>query len=86
MGRRWRTHTSVERGGVPHEGARSPRARRSFARGGVQPSSKAEFRPRGRWGRRLVGPLALLGPWLWFVIDEFVLRFYYFAKMGFPQL
>jgi hypothetical protein len=27
---------------------REPRARRSFTRGGVQPSSEVEFRPRGR--------------------------------------
>jgi hypothetical protein len=32
----------------PLEGAHIPRARRSLARGGVQPSSEAEFRPRGR--------------------------------------
>jgi hypothetical protein len=36
-------------GGVGAEAASSgrPRARRSFARGGVQPSSEAEFCPRG---------------------------------------
>jgi hypothetical protein len=37
---------SLERGRVSPEGASSPRARRSFARGGIQPSSEAEFFPR----------------------------------------
>jgi hypothetical protein len=46
--REWRTGEGLERGGDPPEGASSPRARRSFARGGVQPSSEEEFRPRGR--------------------------------------
>jgi hypothetical protein len=44
----WQTHGSLERGGVPPEGASSPRAKRSPAQGGIQPSSEAEFRPRGR--------------------------------------
>jgi hypothetical protein len=39
---------SNNRGRVPPQGAHSPRARQSLARGGVQPSSGAEFRPRGR--------------------------------------
>jgi hypothetical protein len=42
---RMRVRAALERGRVPHEGAHSPRARRSFARGGIQPSSEAEFRP-----------------------------------------
>jgi hypothetical protein len=66
---RW-THASLERGGVPPEGASSPRARRSHARGvssprarrsfGVTapgPSSEAEFCSRG------VGAGCLLGRW-----------------------
>jgi hypothetical protein len=40
--------SALERGGVSPEGAFGPRARRSFTRGGVQPSSEVEFRPRGR--------------------------------------
>jgi hypothetical protein len=43
-----RVRPTLERGGVSPEGASDPRARRSFARGGVRPSSEAEFRPRGR--------------------------------------
>jgi hypothetical protein len=35
-------------GRVPPEGVHSPRVRRSLARGGVQHSSEAELRPRGR--------------------------------------
>jgi hypothetical protein len=42
------THESLERGGVLPEGAQSPRARWSFARGGVQPSSEVDSFPRGR--------------------------------------
>jgi hypothetical protein len=38
-----RAHESLERGEVSPEGGSSPRARRSLARGGVQPSSEAEF-------------------------------------------
>jgi hypothetical protein len=43
-----REHLALERVGVLPEGASGPQARRSFARGGVYPSSEAEFRPRGR--------------------------------------
>jgi hypothetical protein len=62
--RRWGTHASLERGGVPHEGASGPRARQSFSRGGVRPSSEAEFRPRGRPAlkRGGVSPEGALGP------------------------
>jgi hypothetical protein len=65
----WRTCESLERGGVSPEGASSPRARRSLARGCVQASSEAEFRwygavpleqsgvsPEGCRGRPLDGP------------------------------
>jgi hypothetical protein len=38
----------LERGGDSPDGASSPRARRRFARGGAQPSSEVEIRPRGR--------------------------------------
>jgi hypothetical protein len=41
-------HESIERGGDLPEGAHSPRARRSLARGGVPPSSEAELHLRGR--------------------------------------
>jgi hypothetical protein len=44
---RTRVRIALERGGVSPEGASSPRSRRSFARGGVQPSIEAEFRPGG---------------------------------------
>jgi hypothetical protein len=43
-----RTRESLKRGGDPPEGAHSPRVRRSLTRVGVQPSSEAEFRLRGR--------------------------------------
>jgi hypothetical protein len=39
---------ALERGGVPPEGAPSPRARRSFISAVLYPSSETEFRPRGR--------------------------------------
>jgi hypothetical protein len=68
--------------------------------GDIQPSSEAEFRPRGRpalerggvlpegcWGRLLAGPLVLLGPWLyevWFVVGEFVCVFIILRKWVFP--
>jgi hypothetical protein len=55
---------ALERGGASPEGASDPRARRSLTRGGVWPSSEAEFRqygavslersgisPKGCWGR-----------------------------------
>jgi hypothetical protein len=45
---RSRGRPSLEGGGDSPEGASSPRARRSLARGGVQPSSEAESHPRGR--------------------------------------
>jgi hypothetical protein len=45
--REWQTRESLERGGDPPEGAHSPRARRSLARGGVQASSEAVFRRYG---------------------------------------
>jgi hypothetical protein len=61
---RTRGRPALERGRVSPEGASGPQARRSFARGGVPPSSEAEFHLRGRWGRLLAGPLALVGPWL----------------------
>jgi hypothetical protein len=46
--RRSRARGDLERGGDSPEGASGPRARRRFARGGAQPSSEAEIRPRGR--------------------------------------
>jgi hypothetical protein len=51
-----------ERGGDSPEGASSPRARRRFARGGVQPSSEAEIRPRGRPALERGGDFAVLRP------------------------
>jgi hypothetical protein len=64
------THVSLERGGVPPEGAHSRRARQSFARGGVQPSNEAEFRCYGagpssevEFRPRDVGAGCLLGRW-----------------------
>jgi hypothetical protein len=72
-----RGRSALERGGDPPEGASSPRAWRSLARGGVQPSSEVEFRrysavplersgvsPEGCWGRPPGGPLRLPGPLL----------------------
>jgi hypothetical protein len=44
----WWTRESLERGVVLPEGVHSPRARWSFARGGVQPSREMESCPRGR--------------------------------------
>jgi hypothetical protein len=38
-----RAHESLERGVVSLEGESGPRARQSLARGGVQPSSRAEL-------------------------------------------
>jgi hypothetical protein len=52
-----RVYVALERGGVPLQGASSPRARRGFARGGVQPSSEAEF------CLRRAGASYLLGRW-----------------------
>jgi hypothetical protein len=46
--RGWRARESLERGRASPEGASSPRARRNFTRGGVQPSSGAEPYSRGR--------------------------------------
>jgi hypothetical protein len=47
----WARGSRAQDGLEPHgdspEGASIPRARRSFARGGVQPSSEVEFHPRG---------------------------------------
>jgi hypothetical protein len=45
---RSRGSLALERGRVSPEGASSPRARQSLARGGVQPSNEAESHPRGR--------------------------------------
>jgi hypothetical protein len=39
---------SLERGRASPEGVTGPRARRSFTRGGDQPSSEAETHSRGR--------------------------------------
>jgi hypothetical protein len=78
---RTRVRVALERGGVPHKGVCFPRVRRSFARGGVQPSSEAEFRccgagplerggvsPEGCRGWLPTGPLVLLGLWLYEVV------------------
>jgi hypothetical protein len=46
----------------------------SLERGGVLP--EGALGPTACWA----------GPWLWFVIDEFVLRFYYFTIMGFSPV
>jgi hypothetical protein len=43
MGPRSRGRAAPERGGIPLEGAPSPRARRNLTRGGDRPSSKAKF-------------------------------------------
>jgi hypothetical protein len=43
------------------EGARSPQVRRSFARGGGQPSSMAKIRPRGARSPRARHSFALGG-------------------------
>jgi hypothetical protein len=43
-----RGRPALERGGIPPEGASSPRALWSLTRGGVRPSSAAKSHPRGR--------------------------------------
>jgi hypothetical protein len=45
--REWRTLESLEQSVDPPEGAHNPRARRSLARGDIQPSSEEELCPRG---------------------------------------
>jgi hypothetical protein len=76
--------SSLERGGISPEGVTSPRARWSLARGGVQPSSEAEFyqcdvvslerngiSPEGGWGWLFwwaVGAARSVGPCCWAVI------------------
>jgi hypothetical protein len=40
---RSRGRSALDRGGIPLEGAPSPRARRNLTRGGDRPSSEAEF-------------------------------------------
>jgi hypothetical protein len=50
-----RARVGLERDGDSLEGASSPRARRRFARGGVQPPSEAEIRSRGMGADRLMG-------------------------------
>jgi hypothetical protein len=52
-----RGRPALERGETSPEGAIGPRARRNLTRGGDQPSSEAEFRPR------VAGPTALVGRW-----------------------
>jgi hypothetical protein len=90
---------ALERGGVLPEGASSPRARWSFARGGVQPSSEVEFRccgsgslerggvsPEGCWGRLLAGPLVLSGSWsreTYFAVGGFIYVFVVSRIIGF---
>jgi hypothetical protein len=65
-----RVYVALERGGVPLEGASSPRARRGFTRGGVQPSSEGNFARGGvqpsseaEFCLRGAGAGCLLGRW-----------------------
>jgi hypothetical protein len=84
-----RVRIALERGKVSPEGASSPRARRIFARGGVQPLSEAEFRLRG------AGAGCLLGRWCYSgrgcmrcglsLVSSFAFSLFC-EKWGFPRL
>jgi hypothetical protein len=54
-----RARGDLERGGDSPEGAFSRRARWRFARGGVQPSSEVEIRPKGRPALKQGGDLVV---------------------------